>query len=145
VKRERHEKTGVLLPYSKRFFNFGASVLKMSLYRDLQKDDPQMPGFVAFPSGLGDDYFQELTAERRTAVKRHGFTVYRWTKDDRQDNEALDTMLICTAAAIRYGVYGLPDQGWEKRRLDRETPPEIKPPLGPGERRGVTVASRLAR
>jgi phage terminase large subunit GpA-like protein len=70
--------------------------------------------------------------------------VYRWTKDDRQDNEALDTAIIATGAAIRYGVYGLSDQGWEKLRLNRETPPEVKPPLGPGERRGL-VASRLAR
>ena len=144
VKRERHEKTGELLAYSSRFYNLGASVLKMSLYRDLLKTDQQAPGYVSFPRGLDAEYFQELTAERRTPVRRHGFTVYRWTKDDRQDNEALDTMIIATGAAIRCGAYGLSDRGWEKIRLERETPPAIKPPLQPGERRGV-IASRLAR
>ena len=140
VKLERNQKTGLLLPYSKRFFNVGVSGLKMALYRDLAKDDPASPGHVSFPSGLGDDYFQELTAERRTAVKRHGFTIYRWTKDDRQDNEALDTAIIATGAAIRYGAYGLSDKGWEKLRIDRETPIAVKPP---GES-CVHVASRLA-
>jgi phage terminase large subunit GpA-like protein len=109
----------------------------MSLYRDLQKDDPTARGFVSFPSGLGDDYFQELTSERRTAVKRDGFTVYRWIKDDRQDNEALDTLIIATGAAIRSGVYGLSDRGWDTLRSQREAPiqripmPPAPTPLAP--------------
>jgi phage terminase large subunit GpA-like protein len=122
VKRERNENTGRILARSRRFYNLGVSGLKMSLYRDLQKDDPNERGYVSFPSGLGDDYFQELCAERRTAVKRHGFTVYGWTKDDRQDNEMLDTMIIATGAAIRCGVYSLSDHSWEKLRSQREAP-----------------------
>jgi phage terminase large subunit GpA-like protein len=124
VKRERNEKTGVLLKYSKRFYNLGVSVLKMALYRDLAKDDPLANGYVAFPSGLGDDYFQELTAERRQAVKRNGFTVYRWIKDDRQDNEALDTLIQATGAAIKYGVYGMSELTWARLEAEREAPLE---------------------
>ena len=67
VQRERNERTGLLLPYGKRFYHLGVSTLKMSLYRDLQKDDPEQPGFVSFPSGLDDEYFQELVSERRDA------------------------------------------------------------------------------
>ncbi len=89
VLKERNERTGLLNPYSKRFYHLGVSTLKMALYRDLQKDDPEQPGFVSFPSGLDDEYFQELVSERRTPVKRHGFTVYRWTKDDRQATRLL--------------------------------------------------------
>ena len=103
----------------------------MSLYRDLQKDDPEQPGFVSFPSGLDDEYFQELVSERRTPVKRNGFTVYRWTKDDRQDNEALDTMVIATGAALKHGVYGLADTGWARLEAERSRPP----PAGETERR----------
>ncbi len=122
VKRERNEKSGVLLKYSKRFYNLGVSVLKMALYRDLAKDDPLANGYVAFPQGFEDDYFQELTAERRQPVKRNGFTVYRWVKDDRQDNEGLDTFIQATGAAIKFGVYGLSDVGWMKLEAERETP-----------------------
>lgn len=122
VKRERNERSGVLLKYSKRFYNLGVSVLKMALYRDLTKDDALTNGYVAFPSGLDDDYFQELTAERREAVKRNGFTVYRWIKDDRQDNEALDTFVQATGAAIKFGTYGISDVGWNRIETERETP-----------------------
>jgi phage terminase large subunit GpA-like protein len=122
VKRERNEKTGKLLKYSKRFYHLGVSVLKMALYRDLAKDDPLSVGFIAFPSGLGDDYFQELTAERRMPVKRNGFTVYRWVKDDRQDNEALDTLIQATGAGIKYGVYGMSEASWARLEAERETP-----------------------
>ena len=102
----------------------------MALYRDLQKTDPEQRGYVAFPSGLDDEYFQELVSERRTAVKRNGFTVYRWTKDDRQDNESLDTMVQATGAALRYGVYGLSDVGWAQLESERGRP---SPPPGKSE------------
>ena len=123
VKRERNERTGALLKYSSRFYHLGVSVLKMALYRDLAKDDPLSTGFVSFPSGLGDDYFQELTAERRAPVKRRGFTVFRWVKDDRQDNEALDTIIQATGAAIKFGVYGMSDLSWAALEAERESPP----------------------
>ena len=78
VKRERNERTGALLKYSSRFYHLGVSVLKMALYRDLAKDDPLSTGFVSFPSGLGDDYFQELTAAAKgasQAARFHSFSL----------------------------------------------------------------------
>ena len=77
-------------------------------------------------------------SERRTPVKRHGFTVYRWTKDDRQDNEALDTMIQATGAALKFGVYGLSDVGWDRLEAER------KPADGPMRAR-PSLASQLAR
>ncbi len=127
VMKERNAKTGLLIPYSKRFYHLGVSGLKMALYRDLQKTDPEQPGYVDVPSGLDDEYVQELVSERRTAVKRNGFTVYRWTKDDRQDNESLDTLIQATGAALRYGVYGLSDVGWAQLEAERGRPaPPVK-------------------
>jgi phage terminase large subunit GpA-like protein len=123
VKKERNERTGKLLKYAGRFYNFGASVLKMALYRDLPKDDPMARGFVGFPSGFDDEYFRQLTAERRQPEKRHGFTVYRWVKDPTQANEALDTMLQAETAANNWGIRGLPDAIWDRLERERETPP----------------------
>ena len=77
--------------------------------------------------------FRSLTRSGATAVKRHGFTVYRWTKDDRQDNEALDTVIIATGAAIRFGVYSLSDRGWDALRSQREVRPSV-PPVPPAPR-----------
>jgi phage terminase large subunit GpA-like protein len=123
IRKERNQRTGKLLKYAKRFYNFGTSVVKMALYRNLAKDDPLSQGYIAFPSGLDDEYFRQLTAERRTPEKRHGFIVYRWTKDETQANEGLDTMLYAEAASIKYGVRGLPDAIWARIEAERETPP----------------------
>jgi phage terminase large subunit GpA-like protein len=153
VKKER-DKNGKLLRYSRRFYHLGVSVLKMALYRDMAKDDPLSNGFVAFPSGLDDEYFQELTAERRMPVKRNGFTVFRWVKDDRQDNEALDTLIQATGAAIKYGVYGMSDISWARLESERETAPahrqgDIEDLLGAvgteAQRPRKSIASLLAR
>jgi phage terminase large subunit GpA-like protein len=123
VKRERNEKTGLLLAHSKRFYNVGTSIYKLALYRDLSKDDSATRGFVAFPRGLDDEYYKQLTAERREPIKRHGFDVYRWIKDPKQANEALDTIILATAAAIRLGVYGYSDLRWARLEAERETRP----------------------
>jgi phage terminase large subunit GpA-like protein len=128
VKKERNQRTGKLLKYARRFFNFGTSVLKMALYRNLAKEDPLAQGHIAFPSGLDDEYFRQLTAERRTPEKRHGFIVYRWTKDETQANEGLDTILQAEAAAIKYGVRGLPEAIWARLEAERETPPRDRQP-----------------
>lgn len=122
VAKER-SRTGKLLSYSKRFYNFGTSVLKMALYRNLAKSDPLLPGFVTFPQGLDDEYFRQLTAERRVPKKnRSGFISYVWEKDQAQANEMLDTHLQAEAAAIRWGVRSLPDLVWARLEGERETP-----------------------
>ncbi len=130
VKRERNG-AGKILARSRRFYNLGTSNLKMSLYRDLMKEDPNERGYISFPSGFEDNYFQELTSERRVPIKSHGFTVYRWDKDDNQKNEMLDTMIIVTGAAIRAGVYSLSDRGWDAYRSQREGRPASMPMPAP--------------
>lgn len=122
VKKERNDRTGKLLKWAGRFFNFGASVLKMALYRDLAKEDPLSKGYVSFPRGLDEDYFQQLTAEYRKAKRRNGFDVYRWEKDPGQANEALDTMNQAETAANNFGIRGLPDAIWQQLEELREAP-----------------------
>lgn len=126
VKKERNDRTGKLLKWAGRFFNFGASVLKMALYRDLAKEDPLVKGFVAFPRGLDDEYFRQLTAEYRKAVKRNGFEVFRWHKDESQANEALDTMNQAETAANNFGIRGMPDAIWLQLEQAREIPLQPK-------------------
>ncbi|SHO65826.1 Phage terminase, large subunit GpA [Pseudoxanthobacter soli DSM 19599] len=123
VKRERDRK-GKLLRYSKRFYNFGASILKMSLYRALAKTDPEARSYVGLAKGFDDEYFRQLTAERRVEqTDRTGFKVYRWIKDAAQANEALDTALQAEVAAEKWGVRDLPDAIWDRLEGERETPP----------------------
>ncbi|MEP0234347.1 terminase gpA endonuclease subunit [Roseibium sp.] len=124
VKKERHRKTGKLLKYSKRFYSFNASVMKMALYRNCKKEDPLAAGYVAFPSGLDDEFYRQLTAERRVAEKnKQGFDVYRWKKDPTQANEVLDTMNQAEAAAIRFGIRDMPEALWDRYEAERESYP----------------------
>ncbi|MDX3929212.1 MAG: phage terminase large subunit family protein [Shinella sp.] len=134
VKKERNSRTGKLLRYSRRFYNFNASVLKMALYRNVAKADPLERGFVGFPTGLEDDYYRQLTAERRVPKKRKdGFTEYRWEKDPAQPNEMLDTMNQAEVAAILYGIRGLPDKIWDRLESEREIhPPDAQLDLEDG-------------
>lgn len=123
VAKERN-RAGKILTRSRRFYNFGTSILKMALYRNVSKLDPLEPGFVAFPKGLDDDYFRQLTAERRVPKKgKSGFVTYAWEKDPGQANEMLDTHLQAEAAAIKWGLRGLPDAIWTRLEVERETPP----------------------
>jgi phage terminase large subunit GpA-like protein len=124
VKRERNPKTGKVLKYSSRFYHFATSVLKMALYRNLPKTDPQERGFVQFPQKLDDEYFRQLTSERRIEKKtRRGFIVHEWVKDSGQANEMLDTHLQAEAAAIRYGIRSMPDARWDFLESERAMPP----------------------
>lgn len=124
VKKER-DNSGKLLKYSRRFFNFGTSTLKMALYRGLNRTDPQERGFIGFPRGLDDEFYRQLTAERRKPVKRRdGFTTFQWVKDPGQANEGLDTHLQAEAAAIRLGVRGWADAIWQQLETERDRPPE---------------------
>lgn len=122
VKRERHRKTGKLLKYSSRFYNFATSILKWSLYRQLVIADPLARGYVGLPLGMGDEYYRELTAEERVEKKnKAGFARYEWVKvNDR--NEALDTMCQAEAVAIKFGVRDMPPALWDRYEADRASP-----------------------
>jgi phage terminase large subunit GpA-like protein len=125
VKKERHTRTGKLLRWSKRFYSFNASVMKDWLYRSCVKEDPLSVGYVHFPRGLEDEYFRQLTSERRVEKKsKDGFSYYQWEKDSGQANEALDTMNQAMAAAIRFGIKDMSEPVWDKYHAERESHPE---------------------
>jgi phage terminase large subunit GpA-like protein len=128
IQRERNEKLGTLVKYSRRFFNVGVNVFKLALYKDLAKDDATLPGFISFPRDLPDRFYQELTSETRVAHKRMGQIVWKWEKPDRQANECLDCTIYASAAAIKHGVNWISDTGWRNLEADLETP---MPPSGP--------------
>lgn len=125
--RKEHKRDGTPLKYSSRFYNFATSVLKMGLYRSLAKTDPAERGYVDLPKGLLDEFWRQLSAERRTPVRgRSGFVSYKWVKDPTQANEGLDTHLQAEAAFIRMAgpTRTLTDAVWAIYEADRERPLE---------------------
>jgi phage terminase large subunit GpA-like protein len=122
VQRERNEKRGTLLKYRNNFFNIGVNTLKTGLYLDLVKDDPNAPGFIAFPSDCEDRFFQELVSESRVAVKKMGQVVWRWEKPDRQANEMLDCYVYGMAAQVKYGCAWISGERWRELETEIDTP-----------------------
>jgi len=101
----------------------GVSPLKASFYKHLHKEDPMERGFCAYPTGLDEDFYRQLTAERWVQVRlRTGYIDYRWTKDAGQANEVLDTEIYAEAAAIRLGWKRLTDEQWDREQAERERP-----------------------
>lgn len=145
VKKERSHRTGKVLKYSKRFYNVNVSTLKMALYRNCAKLDPLERGYVSFPIGLDDEYYRQLTAEKRVPKKqKDGFTVYKWEKDPNQANEMLDTMNQAEAAAILFGIRGMPDKIWDQLEAERETPqPDVQLDFEDGLFAATAVKAKL--
>ena len=83
--------------------------------------DPDSRGYVDFPNGLEDEYFEQLTAEKRTAVvNRKGFTVYQWLKPRALRNEQLDLMVYGEALAGKLGWRTMTPAQWAVFEADRE-------------------------
>lgn len=105
----------------KRFYNVGVSGLKSSLYEVLRRHDPLARGYCGYPKGLDDEFYRQLTAEKRevTTDKRTGFPRAFWRKDHDR-NEVLDTENYAEAAAIRCGWYTRSPERWDELRRERE-------------------------
>jgi phage terminase large subunit GpA-like protein len=74
----------------------GTDTAKEVIFSWLQVDEPS-PGFIHFPSDVDEEYFEQLTSERRviTYNKGHKKIVFKKIRDR---NEALDTFVYSLAA-----------------------------------------------
>ena len=118
--RKEHSRSGKLLRYAGRFFNFNSAVRKFSLYRNLEKLDPMARGYVGLPRGFDDEWFRQLTAERRVAVKRKDGNVdYRWERDPIRPTRH-STHLQAEVAAEKYGVRDFTEATWDRLERERE-------------------------
>jgi len=88
---------GVLL------WNIGTDTAKATIYSRLVIKEPG-PGYFHFPIGLDDEFYMQLTAEKRLRkLDKGGFLKYEWVKL-RARNEALDCFVYSYAAALRAGM-----------------------------------------
>jgi phage terminase large subunit GpA-like protein len=86
---------GQSLKSGAELFPVGSDTIKSVLYRRLQLSAPG-PGFVHLNASLPDDFFQELTSEKKVTKFVRGFPVHEWVKKGR--NEALDEAVYAYAA-----------------------------------------------
>jgi phage terminase large subunit GpA-like protein len=108
-----------------RVWNVSGPVAKTELYRWLklprltdeerERGETEAPGSCHFPE-YGEQYFKQLTAERRVIRIHKGFPRATWEKDPTRNNEALDCRVYARAAASIYGLDRFTDRQWQKMR-----------------------------
>jgi phage terminase large subunit GpA-like protein len=80
-------------------FVIGVDTIKDSLRAAFAVKDASLPRHIAFAAELGEDYFEQLCAERRV-IKRNtrGGAERIWKRVSGVRNEALDCLVYATAA-----------------------------------------------
>jgi phage terminase large subunit GpA-like protein len=83
----------------------GTDTVKNLLFSRLLIEEPG-PGYIHFPMSLDEEFFKQLTAEKRQAKYHRGFKKYEWIKT-RKRNEQLDLMVYNIAAIniIAFVIY----------------------------------------
>lgn len=115
----------------------GVSTAKSELYGWLRRRPPEdeaegLPhGWCHFPQ-YGQEYFQQLTAERlENTIDRRGYPKFEWVKT-RPRNEALDCRVYARAAAALVGADRWSDERWAAESGGDSSAPA--PPAAPAER-----------
>ena len=129
----RDQDTALILSVSKadtggkrkglRVWNVSGPVAKVELYRWLKLPRPTdealatgedyPPGSCHYPE-YGEEYFKQLTAERRVIRLHKGFPKATWEKDPARNNEALDCRVYARAAASIYGLDRFKEIHWKR-------------------------------
>ena len=104
-----------------RVWNVSGPVAKMELYRWLKLEWPTTEAHAsgeAFPPGTchfpqyGEEFFKQLTAERRVIRMHKGFPKATWEKDPTRNNEVLDCRVYARAAASIFGLDRMSEYKW---------------------------------
>lgn len=121
-----------------RVWNVAGPVAKMELYRWLKLERPTQegekfqPGTCHFPQ-YAEEYFKQLTAERRVVRMHKGFPRATWEKDPTRGNEALDCRVYARAAASIHGLDRFTDRHWQQMETALGKQPAAAPAATPEE------------
>lgn len=80
------------------------------------------PGAIHFSSDLPDEFYAQLTAERRMVRYRKGHAISEWIKDNAERNEALDLCVYNLAAAYFLGLHRRQPHDWAAMRAKLDPP-----------------------
>lgn len=94
---------GEVLKKSVELWQYGADTAKGALYARL-KIEERGAGYVHLPSGLPDEFFDQITAERRVTRYLRGQPRVEWVLEKGRRNEALDCAGMAHAAAEYAGL-----------------------------------------
>jgi phage terminase large subunit GpA-like protein len=125
-------------------------MLKSELYGWLKLERPTAesgkpcpPGYCHFPQ-LPEEFFKQLTAEQLVPKVVKGYRKLEWVKT-RERNEALDTYVLCRAAATQFGMDRFGERHWKaleeqigsasREPVEQSEPPALPKPRALPQRR----------
>ena len=120
-------------------FPVGTDTAKTRIFRNLGIAD-HGPGFCHFPMEYDEEYFAQLTAEKRITRYRKGFPYYEWVKT-RPRNEALDRRVYSLAA---YYILN-PSLEALKRKLEKRAEPKKEERPDPSEQALIKKKTKRRR
>jgi phage terminase large subunit GpA-like protein len=94
---------GEILKQGVEIWQYGSDTAKGALYARLKIEQPGA-GYVHIPSGLPDEFFEQLTAEKRVTRYLRGQPRVEWVLERGRRNEALDCAGMAHAAAESAGL-----------------------------------------
>lgn len=122
----------------------GVDGIKSVIYSRLRIAEPG-PGYMHFPLSADEEYFKQLTIEKRVIHYKHGNPIGRWEKKQGERNEALDCTVYAYAAlhllytrfnrntfwktmANRIGLREIEENKEKQDETASETKPELPKP-----------------
>jgi phage terminase large subunit GpA-like protein len=94
-----------------RVYMLGVDTIKNLIFNRLRVSQPG-PGYVHFSDELPDEYYEQLTAEKRVARYVKGHVFNEWTKAPGTRNEAWDLEVYATAAAHKLKFHTWKPRKW---------------------------------
>ena len=83
--------------YRVKVFFLGTDTAKELIYSQLKIEQPG-PGYMHHPEHYDEEYFEQLTSEKKRTVYERGKTRTKWVKPKHKPNEALDLKVYNFAA-----------------------------------------------
>ncbi|MCG8357613.1 MAG: phage terminase large subunit family protein [Kiloniellales bacterium] len=129
-KKMTYTARGTLAKRSALNWLVGSWYLKAEIYGCLSLTGPNEagafpPGFVFLPTGLDDEVFKQLVAEKLVPRQtRNGLQAYEWQLLPGHRNEVLDCAVYARAAAYQLGMATLTLEQWQQIAAERGAPPE---------------------
>ncbi len=93
-----------------KLWPIGTDIAKSTFFSRLKSNTTAGKGCYHWYTGLPDEYFLQITAEKMETSIKDGFPVMDWIKT-RDRNDALDAEIYAYAAAIRAGLSWIKDPG----------------------------------
>jgi phage terminase large subunit GpA-like protein len=94
---------GQVMKQGVQIWQYGADTAKGALYASLRIEEPGA-GYVHLPTGLPDDFFEQLTAEKRVTRYLRGQPRVEWVLEKGRRNEDLDCAGMAHATAESLGL-----------------------------------------